>query len=236
VNRDGRRESGRKGDGQADIGPVYAGGAILANVQSPGSAQAPRLSDLLADWLAQEEPRTLGGLVEAFDEKSFAIVFTVLLSVPALPLPTGGVTHVFEAIAMLVALQLVIGRRSIWLPERWKRIDLRGGTGERFTAALVRRIRWFERFSHPRWAVLTRGWWSRTLFGALVFVFSLAAFVAPPFSGLDTLPALGVVVMSLGVLFADFLLVATGTLIGWAGVAAVVGLGGIIVRAVDELV
>jgi hypothetical protein len=215
---------------------VCAGGAILANVQSAGSAQAPRLSDLLADWLAQEEPRTLGGLVEAFDEKSFAIVFTVLLSVPALPLPTGGVTHVFEAIAMLVALQLVIGRRSIWLPERWKRIDLRGGTGERFTAALVRRIRWFERFSHPRWAVLTRGWWSRTLFGALVFVFSLAAFVAPPFSGLDTLPALGVVVMSLGVLFADFLLVATGTLIGWAGVAAVVGLGGIIVRAVHELV
>jgi hypothetical protein len=42
--------------------------------------------------------------------------------------------------------------------------------------------------------------------------------------------------MSLGVLFADFLLVATGTLIGWAGVAAVVGLGGIIVRAVGELV
>jgi hypothetical protein len=174
--------------------------------------------------------------VDAFDEKSFAIVFTVLLSVPALPLPAGGVTHVFEAIAMLVALQLVIGRRSIWLPERWKRIDLRGGTGERFTAALVRRVRWFERFSHPRWAILTRGWWSRTPFGALVFVFSLAAFVAPPFSGLDTLPALGVVVMSLGVLFAYFLLVATGTLIGWAGVAAVVGLGGIIVRAVHELV
>jgi hypothetical protein len=214
---------------------VCAGGAILVNVQSAGSAQAPRLSDLLADWLAQEEPRTLGGLVEAFDEKSFAIVFTVLLSVPALPLPTGGITHVFEAIAMLGALQLVIGRRSIWLPERWKRIDLRGGTGGRFTAALVRRIRWFERFSHPRWAVLTRGWWSRTVFGALVFVFSLAAFVAPPFSGLDTVPALGVVVMSLGVLFADFLLVATGTLIGWAGVAAVVGLGGIIVRAVHEL-
>jgi hypothetical protein len=212
------------------------GGAILAAVQSAGSAQTPRLSDLLEDWLAQEEPRTLGGLVEAFGEKSFAIAFTVLLSLPALPLPTGGVTHVFEAIAMLVALQLVIGRRSIWLPQRWRRMDLSSGTGERFTGALVRRVRWVERFSHQRWAALTRGWWSRSLFGALVFVFSLAAFLAPPFSGLDTLPALGVVVMSLGVLLADFLLVATGTLIGWAGVAAVVGLGGFIVRALDELV
>lgn len=215
---------------------MFGEGAILASVRSPGSAQVPRLSDLLEDWLVQEEPRTFGGLVEAFDEKSFAIVFTVLLSVPALPLPTGGVTHVFEAIAMLVALQLIIGRRSIWLPERWKRIDLRSGTGQRFTGALVRRVRWFERFSHQRWAVLTQGWWSRTLFGALVFVFSLAAFLAPPFSGLDTLPALGVVVMSLGVLLADFLLVATGTLIGWAGVAAVVGLGGIIVRGLQDIV
>jgi hypothetical protein len=215
---------------------MFDEGGILASVRSAGSAQVPRLSDLLEDWLAQGELRTLGGLVEAFGEKSFAIVFTVLLSVPALPLPTGGVTHVFEAIAMLVALQLVIGRHSIWLPERWKRIDLRSGTGQRFTEALVRRVRWVERFSHQRWAVLTRGWWSRTLFGALAFVFSLAAFLAPPFSGLDTLPALGVVVMSLGVLLADFLLVATGTLIGWVGVAAVVGLGSVIVRGLQELV
>ena len=65
---------------------------------------------------------------------------------------------------------------------------------------------------------------------------SLTAFLAPPFSGLDTLPALGVVVMSLGVLLADFVLVAAGTLIGCLGVAAVIGLGGLVVRLVEELV
>jgi hypothetical protein len=172
---------------------------------APRADPGPRVSDLVEQWLAENQPRTLGDLVEAFGEKSFAIVFIVLLGVPALPLPTGGVTHVFEAIAMLVALQLVIGRNSIWLPDRWNRVDLRGRTGERLT-------------------------------GALVFVFSLTAFLAPPFSGLDTLPALGVVVMSLGVLFADFLLVAAGTLIGSAGIVAVVGLGGVIVRALRDLV
>jgi hypothetical protein len=203
---------------------------------APRADPGPRVSDLVEQWLAENQPRTLGDLVEAFGEKSFAIVFIVLLGVPALPLPTGGVTHVFEAIAMLVALQLVIGRNSIWLPDRWNRVDLRGRTGERLTGALVRRIRWIERWSHQRWAFLTRGWWSRTIFGALVFVFSLTAFLAPPFSGLDTLPALGVVVMSLGVLFADFLLVAAGTLIGSAGIVAVVGLGGVIVRALRDLV
>jgi hypothetical protein len=196
----------------------------------------PRASDLLEQWLGEDQPRTLGSLLEAFGEKSFAIVFIVLLGVPALPVPTGGVTHVFEAIAMLVALQLLIGRRSIWLPDRWKRVDLRGRSGECLTGTLVRRVRWFERFSHQRLPFLTRGWLSRELFGGLVFVFSLTAFLAPPFSGLDTLPALGVVLMSLGVLLADFLLVAAGTTIGCVGIVAVVGLGGLLVRTVRDLV
>jgi hypothetical protein len=196
---------------------------------------APQVSDLLEEWLGREEPRTLGGLVEAFGEKSFAVVFIVLMSVPALPAPTGGVTHVLEAVAMLVALQLVAGRRSIWLPERWQRLDLRGRIGGRLTGTLVRRVRWFERFSRRRLPSLTRGRWSRVIFGATVFALSLAAFLAPPFSGLDTLPALGVVVISLGVLLADFLLVAAGTLIGWLGVLAVIGLGGLVVRGLRDL-
>ena len=201
-----------------------------------GPADAhPRVSDLLEQWLGEDQPRTLGELVEAFGEKSFAVVFIVLLSVPALPLPTGGVTHVFEAIALLVAAQLVIGRRSIWLPARWKRFDLRRGVGERLTETLVRRLRWVERFSRQRIPYLTRGRLARTLYGLQVVAFSLAAFLAPPFSGLDTLPALGVVIMSIGVLLADFVLVATGTIIGALGVAAVIGLGGLVVQLVRDL-
>jgi hypothetical protein len=196
----------------------------------------PRVSDLLERWLDEDKPRTLGDLGEAFGEKSFAILFILLMGLPALPLPTGGVTHVFEVVTMLAALQLVGGRRSLWLPRRWRRIDVRDRRGERLTGALVRRLRWFERFSRQRFPFLTRGGPSRALFGGLVFVFSLTAFLAPPFSGLDTLPALGVVVMSLGVLLADFVLVAAGTLIGSLGVVTVIGLGGLVVRALRDLV
>jgi len=58
----------------------------------------------------------LGSLIELFQERSFAILFVLLLGVPALPLPTGGATHVFEIIAMLLALELIAGRGEIWLP------------------------------------------------------------------------------------------------------------------------
>ena len=54
--------------------------------------------------------RPSASLVELFEEKSFAIVFVLLLGVPALPLPTGGATHVFEVIAVLLAAQLIAGR------------------------------------------------------------------------------------------------------------------------------
>jgi len=41
---------------------------------------------------------------------------------------------------------------------------------------------------------------SGIVFGLLVLGGSAGAFLAPPFTGLDTLPALGVVLLSLGVL------------------------------------
>ncbi len=41
---------------------------------------------------------------------------------------------------------------------------------------------------------------------------------APPFSGLDTPPSLGVVLLSLGVLLEDFLVVVVAVAIGAAGV------------------
>src|SRR6185312_6210409 len=70
------------------------------------------------------KPHTLQEIIDGFAEKSFAILMLLLMAIPALPLPTGGVTHIFELITMLLALQLVIGRRSVWLPRRWQRLRL----------------------------------------------------------------------------------------------------------------
>jgi hypothetical protein len=80
--------------------------------------QPGKVSDELERWLASDGEKTLGSLIELFEEKSFAILFVILLGVPALPLPTGGATHVFEIIAMLLALELIVGRKEIWLPQR----------------------------------------------------------------------------------------------------------------------
>ncbi|HWX87949.1 MAG TPA: exopolysaccharide biosynthesis protein [Solirubrobacteraceae bacterium] len=200
-----------------------------------GRPQSNKVSDELGHWLASDGEKTLGSLIELFEEKSFAILFVVLLGVPALPLPTGGATHVFELVAMLLALELIAGRRQIWLPQRWRRLELAGEKQQRFIAALMKMIRWLERFSRPRMRFLFDHRLSNIVFGAFAIGGSLAAFLAPPFTGLDTLPALGVVLLSLGVLLEDILVVVAALLLGIAGVALEVVLGSAAIGGVEKL-
>jgi hypothetical protein len=193
------------------------------------------VSDALAAWLAGEGRRTLGSLIELFEEKSFALVFVLLLGVPALPLPTGGATHVFELIAMLLALELMAGRKRIWLPRRWREIELAGRRQRRFIGALMRLIERLERLSRPRLRFVFGHRASSFVFGALVLCGSAAAFLAPPFTGLDTLPALGVVLLSLAVLLEDFLVAVAAVTVACAGVALEIVLGTAAIRGFDSL-
>ena len=193
------------------------------------------MSEQLERWLRTDGDKTLGSLIELFEEKSFAILFVLLLGVPALPLPTGGVTHVFEIIAMLLALQLIAGRDQIWLPQRWRKLELAGPQRQRFITALMKMIRRLERFSRPHLRFLFDHRLSNIAFGLLVIGGSAGAFLAPPFTGLDTLPALGVVLLSLGVLLEDFTVVVVALVVGVAGVVLEVVLGRAAINALREL-
>jgi hypothetical protein len=214
--------------------------APAATRRSPRGAderpQEPeRVSEQLERWLRSEGDKTVGGLIELFEEKSFAILFVFLLAVPALPLPTGGVTHVFEIVAVLVALQLIAGRQHIWLPKRWCKLELAGEKQQRFIGALMRMIRRLERFSRPRLSFLFDHRLSNLVFGLLVIGGCSGAFFAPPFTGLDTLPALGVVLLSLGVLLEDIVIVAIGIGVGAGGVFLELLLGKAAVHWVSKL-
>jgi hypothetical protein len=193
------------------------------------------LSDELERWLAGDGDKTVGSLVDLFGHRSFAILFVLLLGVPALPLPTGGATHVFELIAMLLALQLIIGRDQIWLPQRWCALSLAGPRQQRFIAALMGMVRRLERVSRRRLGFLFGHRLSQIAFGVLALGGSLGAFLAPPFTGLDTLPALGVVLLSLGVLLEDIAIVFVGIAVGAGGVLLEIVLGKTAVHWIGKL-
>jgi hypothetical protein len=194
-----------------------------------------KVSGEIEAWLTGDGDKTVGGLIDVFEEKSFAILFVFLLGVPALPLPTGGATHVFEIVAALLALQLIAGRDRIWLPERWRKLSLTGPKQQRFLNGLMKLIRRLERLSRPRLRFLFDHRLSNSVFGLLALGGTAGAFLAPPFTGLDTLPALGVVLLSLGVLLEDIIVVVLGVVIGVAGVFLEIFVGGAVLHQVRKL-
>ena len=198
----------------------------MARKQVEGRTQRRRkISAELEEWLGSDRKKTIADLLDTFGPRSFAILFIVLMALPALPLPTGAVSHVLEIVTMLLALEMIIGRTDVWIPKRFHDRELKGLSNEKFRNILLKRIRWFEKFSRPRMADLLEHRLTGVVFGVAVFGFTLTAFLAPPFSGLDTLPALGVVVLSLGVLLGDIVIAGSGLGIGAIGLALVIGLG-----------
>jgi hypothetical protein len=179
----------------------------------------------LEEWLESRGKKTIQGLLHEFQEKSFAILCLLLMSIPALPLPTGGVTHVFEIIVMLLALEMIIGRRTPWLPKRALRHELGPATQKKAIPFIVRRVRWFEKHSRHRLSGLLRNRLTLSVLGFVILGFALTAFLSPPFSGLDTVPSLGVVILALGLILEDALLMLAGIVVGAAGVALVIAIG-----------
>ena len=192
-------------------------------------------SDQLEAWLDAEGSKTIGDLGRVFSEKSFAVTILFLMFFPALPLPTGGVTHVFEVITVLLAVEMVFGARSIWLPARWQDRALGATTTEKAIPFMMRRIRWLERFSKPRAASLFDRRWFLRILGVVFAGLAVASAVAPPFSGLDTFPALGAVFVALAIILEDVLALAIGLGVGMGGVVLILTVGAALVHLIRDL-
>ena len=182
-------------------------------------------SHTLEELLSSKRPITLQALIDSTAEKSFAILLLLLLAIPALPLPTGGITHIFEIIAMLLALELIVGRRSVWLPKRWLNKTLPLGLQSSALPRLLKVITWVEKYSRPRFSGVQVNAAAVRIIGFIILVFTVFAFLAPPFSGLDTLPALGVVLLSLGLILEDMMLTVIGIILGSVGIGLIFLLG-----------
>lgn len=194
-----------------------------------------RFSDHLEAWLKSNKPKTLQGINDTFAEKGFAVSFLLLMILPALPIPTGGITHIFEIATIILAAQLAIGRKTFWLPGFLGDIKLgRLATGK-IAPAILKLIRKLEKFSRPRGTALMQSTGLRCLSGLAIIGLALTAFLSLPFSGLDTLPSLGVVTITLGIILDDIVIYIIGLILGLAGVLVVAVLGTVVTQFIHHL-
>jgi hypothetical protein len=66
--------------------------------------------------------------------------------------------------------------------------------------------------------------------------FAVGAAIAPPFSGLDTLPAMGAVAVALAIILEDLVVLAIGAVLGTSGIILILTVGAAIVRVLRGLV
>lgn len=189
-------------------------------------------SEELSHWLRSDQTKTLTELSDVFGDRTFAIIFLILMATSALPIPTAGITDIFAIITIIFAAQMMFGLNKLWLPKRWKNMRINKTLANKLLPKLAKFIKKIEGHSKPRLTTLFDGRISNFILGLTIATFALSTIIAPPFSGLDTLPAMGAVLLGLSIILKDGYFAIIGWSIGTTGILLQIFLA----RAVTDFV
>lgn len=155
----------------------------------------------------------LGDLIEGFARRGFgaALLFPSILVV----LPTGaipGVPLLSGVLIMLISFQMIIGRKSPWVPKRLKKVTFKQKDISNYVDIIRPHVRKIDRYIYPRWIIF---------FNAVAFKFlaiiafmlgaAIALFGIIPFAVL--VPGVALTALSLGLMVKDGLLAMTGMIL-----------------------
>lgn len=150
------------------------------------------------------------------------VVFVLTLPV-LLPLPPG-LSMIMALPVLMAAPQMMIGRKTLWLPEKLARQSM---AREKLQKTVKRILPWLERLetvAHPRLGFLT-GRIGTALAGAVCTLMAIILVLPIPFA--NVLPSLTILLFSLGIARRDGLAVLVGILLlGAAATGIVWGLHG----------
>ena len=167
---------------------------------------------------APEDGFTLHYILDRLDERAFgAALFLLALpcAIPFLYL----VPQIVSLPMMALTLQMLAGRSEPWLPERFgtRKIDKAGLT--RMSSFGRKWFGWLERISRPSLTWLTGKRSERVI---ALFLTIFCASILVPLPSTNTVPGIGVAIVSFGLMSRDGRLVILGMLIGIAWVSLLI--------------
>jgi len=128
---------------------------------SATAPESPRslteMLDVIEHGAGRADRVALNDVLEAVGRRSFA---PLLLVSGLLALLLGGIPGVPTVVGILVGLtaaQLLLGRKSFWLPGWLKRRSISRAHLRDAMRWIRPPARWVDRWTHPRWTGLTRG-------------------------------------------------------------------------------
>jgi hypothetical protein len=180
------------------------------------------LSEVLKDTIngLSEQKTTVNYLIETFHERGIGVVLFIFAAPMALPIPVPpGINLLLATPLVLLSLQLAISRHTIWIPEGIKSKSIDTSKLKSMFTAIIPILEKIELLVKPRFGMITQGVYSR-IFGILALLMALTVCIPIPLT--NTIPSLGIAIMSIGILSRDGLSVIIGALIGtlWIAILA----------------
>ena len=192
----------------------------------PAVASMARLSQELARLSclpdSPEQPKLppegsicIEDILELAGERSFGFFLAVLSFPSALPLPAPGYSTPFGVFIVLLALQLVAGRTTPWLPKWVLQTSIERKHFQKWVQAGIPWLQRIENIARPRWKQLCTTRLGQVWLGTWIGLMGISMIIPVP--GTNTLPAMGVFVTAFGLLEEDGILCSLGSLICVAG-------------------
>jgi len=198
--------------------------------QTPLQAPPP-ITVVLEQLLTTEKHITIGEIVDRIDERAFGLLMLIVGLPTFIPvLPFG--SPIVGSLYMLLALRLIIGMDRPWLPGFVRNKALAPQTVDTLRRRGLPLVRRLERFSRPRFPVLNSPVAVRA---AAIVVFLMGLILLSPAPFLNTLPAVAVMLIGLGLLNDDGIFVLTGMVLGVVAVGILVATVGLLVEVAQRL-
>ena len=163
-----------------------------------------RLSTELQRYFFDEHPPervTLNDILTLAGERVFGFLFVLLALPSALPVPAPGYSVPFGILLFLLAVQLIVGSKIPWFPERFRQhaIPLKQAQGVLKTGLpWLRRI---EALSRPRLTPVCTSLPGRVIIGCAIALMAVSMMIPVPLT--NTLPAIGIFVVGFGLIDDD---------------------------------
>ena len=150
-------------------------------------------------------------LLKLAGERSFGLFLAVLSFPSALPLPAPGYSTPFGVVILLLALQMLAGRTTPWLPQWVLQKSIERSQLQKWVQAGIPWLQRIEKVACPRWKQVCSSRFGQVWLGTLIGLMGISMIIPVP--GTNTLPAMGVFVTAFGLLEEDGILCSLGSLI-----------------------
>ena len=158
-----------------------------------------KLSSELQRYFFEEEcPEkvTLADILLLAQERIFGFLLVILSLPSALPVPAPGYSIPFGILIFILAVQLMAGAKTPWLPKKMLNHAMPLSTVQGFLKAGLPWLRKIEAIARPRLSYICNTLPGKITLGSIIALMAISMMI--PIPGTNTLPAIGVFVTAFG--------------------------------------